>query len=464
MASEYAALPFCCSHPPVFFLTVSAFPPFMQDETVDPKREVEIRVVWSCYAVDVITASGVDKNSTWRGDFPEIPLPCSEAEFLTQISSRPTLLSYALEHPAIIQSLDLPALSAIVIHLRSAVLRCIRDARLTQNIRDPSSPFMSILHSLEVFFANLPPKCHFTELNMYMHKDQHTLGALISLHYFYHAAMCDLTRISLPGFNFPLAASFRSTPDSFTAQCQQRCLFHAKEISKIIFASQVHGRLAFDDTFAADVTFESTKIHIVCAALNLGGIEPTPGPRVVISRNIDALKMSASGMSNQSPHIRALSSLCVGFGFHEIAKQCGDTGSSEGESEAEVTGPADEHYLIKTALFRRAQSEARAQRSQSSPRTLRSMEGEQDQGRPQPPTISPTTIASTEQGPGQPLQLPNPQYSAAGSLLALSEHLGGSLDEPREISTEDYLRAADEMAHVLTWDASDWWSYNTQGH
>ncbi|KAJ4351414.1 uncharacterized protein N0V89_006756 [Didymosphaeria variabile] len=414
------------------------------DETVDPKRELENRVVWACYTIDVIVASGVDKNSAWRGDSPDIPLPCSDAEFLSQIPSNASFLLDALENPIVVRSLELPALSAILIHLRD----CIRESISTSNIWEPISPFMSILQRLEAFYANLPPRYLLTELNMYMHKDQHTLGALVSLHLFYHAAMCDLTRISLPGFNFPLAAGFRNATDEFTAQCQDRCLFHAKEVANIVWASKSHGRLAFDDSFAADATSESTKIHIVCAALNLGGIESMPAATRVICNNFDVLKMLALGKPGPSPHVRALLSLCVGFGFHELAKQCSDIDTSEIGFQAEVTGSAGEHHLINTALFRRARSEARAQQEQSSPRTVRSIEGEQDQSRLRPPPISPTATTHTQPGPEELQQRAMQQYPVDDLSMPLSQRLGDSLDEAGQMSTEDYLRTADESESI----------------
>jgi hypothetical protein len=39
------------------------------------------RLVWSCYLLDAQIGSGVDKNLSWRGDAPQIPLPCREEAF-----------------------------------------------------------------------------------------------------------------------------------------------------------------------------------------------------------------------------------------------------------------------------------------------------------------------------------------------------------------------------------------------
>lgn len=91
------------------------------------------------------------------------------------------------------------------------------------------------------------------------------------LHFFYHSLICDLTRISLPGFDFPLASSFRTAPLAFRRQCQERCRFHADEISRLIRTGLIHGRRAFDDLHCAMAAVESVKIqiaHTCTATLN----------------------------------------------------------------------------------------------------------------------------------------------------------------------------------------------------
>jgi hypothetical protein len=162
---------------------------------------------------------------------------------------------------------------------------------------------MTLLQKLEAFYAKLPVKYFLTELNMYTHKDQHILSAVISLHLFFHAALCDLTRISLPGFNFPLAVGFQRAPMDFTVQCQERCLFHAREISIIVARARPHAPLAFDDGFVADAVTESTKIHIVCAATNLGNIASGPDAATTIYNNLDILKMLSLGKPRPSPFV-----------------------------------------------------------------------------------------------------------------------------------------------------------------
>lgn len=81
----------------------------------------------------------------------------------------------------------------------------------------------------------------------------------------YHSAVADLTRIVLPGYTFPLAQVFDRAPPTFKAQCQDRCRFHADEISQLIEAGWKNGERSFDDILCTAATFESTKIQILYA-------------------------------------------------------------------------------------------------------------------------------------------------------------------------------------------------------
>lgn len=89
------------------------------------QRETENRVVWACYHIDLLLASGVDKNSLWREDFPLIPLPGSNENFLSLSQATPHYLGEVEnpEHMTIIRQFDLPSLIIILMRLRSTVLR-----------------------------------------------------------------------------------------------------------------------------------------------------------------------------------------------------------------------------------------------------------------------------------------------------------------------------------------------------
>ena len=89
------------------------------------------------------------------------------------------------------------------------------------------------------------------------------LGAVYFLHCTYNQTVADLTRVSLPGFDFPLASAFRIAPESFRRQCQDRCRYHADEVSSLVLSGFRAGVRAFDDSHITMAAFESTKIQIV---------------------------------------------------------------------------------------------------------------------------------------------------------------------------------------------------------
>jgi hypothetical protein len=162
---------------------------------------------------------------------------------------------------------------------------------------------MVVLQQLEAFYDNLPKQYALDDLNIYLLKDQHMLGAVFFLHLLYQAAICDLCRTSLPGFDFPLAAAFRDAPASFITQCQQRCYFHAESISQIIRKGLRHGRIAFGDPFVADATFESTKIQIVYAATLRHDPDAIKLTTINLQTNIKLLDTLSSNESGGSYHV-----------------------------------------------------------------------------------------------------------------------------------------------------------------
>lgn len=89
------------------------------------QREMENRVVWSCYFIDVFVASGVEKNSCWKDYIPDIPLPCPEQNFLSCTLSAPQYLQ-RVEEVGIVPAmpdLDLFSLTIVVSRLRWDLLR-----------------------------------------------------------------------------------------------------------------------------------------------------------------------------------------------------------------------------------------------------------------------------------------------------------------------------------------------------
>lgn len=133
-------------------------------------------------------------------------------------------------------------------------------------IWESTSEYMQIIEQLKTIYNNLPEKYYLSELNIYILKDKGMLGAVFAFHLMAHAVLFDLTRISLAGFNFPLAPAFKNAPPEFRSYCQDLCRFHAGQVSEFIRKGMAHGRAPFDDIFCADAALESAKIQIIYAA------------------------------------------------------------------------------------------------------------------------------------------------------------------------------------------------------
>lgn len=85
------------------------------------QREVENRIVWASFVIDGLAANGVEKNMCWKDHIPEIPLPCPEDCFTSQLASPPHYL-VQIEGSGMqeaITELDLSSLMILVVRLRT---------------------------------------------------------------------------------------------------------------------------------------------------------------------------------------------------------------------------------------------------------------------------------------------------------------------------------------------------------
>lgn len=80
-------------------------PPGQPDADSWPQRESKNRLVWTCYILDSIIAAGVEANSCWRNP-PSVPLPVSDAEFLTNAyANAPARAQAHLPSPPVFEAL-----------------------------------------------------------------------------------------------------------------------------------------------------------------------------------------------------------------------------------------------------------------------------------------------------------------------------------------------------------------------
>lgn len=256
------------------------------------QRECEIRLVWACYYIDVLVGTGVDKNLCWRDGAPNIPLPCSDEHFLSQTPGTPFMIDQIERNnlALAVPQLGLQALTILVVRLRNKVMKLIRHPEPNQHIWDMDSSFLKIIHQLDTIYTHLPEKYRISDLNIYSLKDKGNLGAVFVLHLLIHAVIFDLTRTSLAGFNFPISNDFKHSPDAFRRQCQDRCRFHADQVSHVLRKGMGHGRAPFDDVFCADAALESAKIQIVYASTVNRDPQITSATRSNVCTNIELLK------------------------------------------------------------------------------------------------------------------------------------------------------------------------------
>ena len=141
-----------------------------------------------------------------------------------------------------------------------------RPEDLGTNISNPASIYVQTMQQLATIYQHLPERYHLNDTTIPMLEKQRMLGGVFFFHYLMHAVISDMTRPSLPGFNFPLAGAFHSTSVEFRSHCQEQCRFHARQTSNLIRKGMALGRVAFDDPYSADAALEAMKIQIIYAA------------------------------------------------------------------------------------------------------------------------------------------------------------------------------------------------------
>ncbi|OAA72310.1 Fungal transcriptional regulatory protein [Cordyceps fumosorosea ARSEF 2679] len=461
----------------VRLLSLDSYRPLDPDATPTEimERESEIRLVWACYYLDVLVGNGVEKNLCWRDDVPAIPLPCPEQSFTSQTASQPYFLEDIERNDLadVVPHLDFQALSILILRLRSKVMHLIRTPEKESKAWDNDSKFLQIISRLETILAKLPEKYLITDINMYILREDNILGAVFVLHLLMHAVIFDLTRTSLAGFNFPLSNDFKVAPEAFKTKCQDLCRQHAMEVSQLFRRALYMGRSAFDDLFCVDAAFESSKVQLVYAATVNHSPFIVQQTKSNLGTNIECLQTFSRDTATRNSVLRALLPICTLFGFREIAEKFAPSGETPDESE--VTGSADMHHLSRLAPFRRGRSELqRASHASHSPKTPSSSNTYPSpmtqSSRNVPPRSAHSQNAAPFNGmvpmvmdgnmgpiaaPG-PSQRPPLQIMPSAGVMAQN----GAMLQP---SIDDYIKTADEMSNLLTWnmpDLSPWFTFD----
>lgn len=259
------------------------------------QRNIENRLVWACFFIDLFMATAGEKNTSWGNRVPNIPLPTQQSN---RTLGSPKLYLSDIETVGVMQmtpNLDLSGIVLMTVRLRIKGLQYERylfcphivasriltlhyslirkqPQSLSVNICDPSSAFTKIIQQVETIYRLLPRHLRLDDDNIHGLKRSQSLGGVFFLHFLIHAAIFDLTRVSLPGFAFPIARAFQSVSTEFSSYCQQRCRFHAARAIDLVRKGLQHGRTPFDDMFTADAALEAIKILIIYNAT----VDPSP--------------------------------------------------------------------------------------------------------------------------------------------------------------------------------------------
>ncbi|KAM0076121.1 hypothetical protein ACKRZS_011815 [Fusarium odoratissimum] len=287
---------------------------------------------------------------------------------------------------------------------------------------------MQTLDALEAWNNSISSQLQLTEFSIYVHKELNTLESLFYLHLSYHILVCDLTRISIPGFAFPLAAAFRTAPQAFTSHCQEVCRHHAAQVSRILRMMAQHLSFLFAESTTYAATYEATKIMIVYAAsLSDSEHDTRMGLKVDVMFNMKVLSEQTRG-SLPKRACRALTRLLDRFGFNDMVDDSRVTPPSRTVDDAgEVSGPPEALYLSDLAPFRRAYDDVNQNRDRRE-----SVAG---------------SLASSSRNLTQDANVLRPWNQQ------LAQPPGSSAVPGNEVtSVGDWTQAAGDMSNEITWD------------
>ncbi|KAI1023852.1 hypothetical protein LB504_005036 [Fusarium proliferatum] len=385
------------------------------------------RVLWSCFILDSIVGSGVNENLRWRDGAPQIPLPSSDQTFLSQtpiaeVSMFLPRRSDDFPSSEDLQKYNLRSNLIYLMSMRTRVLRLIRTKPDAVHISDPQSPFMQLLHALEAWSNSISAQLQLTDFSIYVHKELNTLESLFYLHLSYHILICDLTRISIPGFAFPHAAAFQAAPGPFISHCRDVCRHHAEQVTRILRMMAQHLNPLFSESTIYAATYEATKIMIVYSA-SLGEQEPDTRMRLKddIVFNMKVLSEQTRG-NLPSRACRALIRLLHRFGFNDIVNSSFNTPPPQTDDNA-----AEAFYLSDLAPFRRAYDDVNKNRDRR----------ESAAG----------SLASSSRNLTQEAPVLRPWNQQ------LAQTLGSSAMPSNEVTTRgDYAQTAGDMSNEITWD------------
>ncbi|KAI0145755.1 hypothetical protein F4776DRAFT_373660 [Hypoxylon sp. NC0597] len=439
-------------------------------------QESQRRLLWSCYLLDSFIGSGVDSNLCWVDHAPSIRLPCKGPDFTNQLWTTPAYLEIDKGRQLITDTeFDLRGQIIRVAYLRTQILRYIRTSPESNSdvpLWAQGSRFLNFLSQLETWHQSLPQLLVYRDINIYIHRDQGNLGPFYFLYLVYHACVSDLTRITLAGYNFPLAAALTHAPADFKARYQKMCFDHAQSISQLLRDGIKYGIESLDDYFTATAAFESTKIQVVFLATLARG-NHTIYNQVVenLRTNLNVLTLVHPYPDMPNVYLSALCPFLAHFGFSELAAEwepLRNTGPlfpitsihptpepGDDQSHTEVVGPREVSYLNQIATFRLARSEiSRYKISRPQTGEVSFQGGSADNPRGSGDLSYTIGQHTLQLGEITNVSRNNATSNDPANPVEISQSHFGLPTEPDFLPLDEaeYLRMADEISGYMTWN------------
>lgn len=110
-----------------------------------------------------------------------------------------------------------------------------------------------------------PRHLQLNEMNAYVHEENNQLPAFYALHLLYHQCFCDLYRVALPGYNFPISSTIEEHRPEERNALQLQCAEHAQSITSILEMALGRRMKSLIDSVCAICAYESSKIQVVYA-------------------------------------------------------------------------------------------------------------------------------------------------------------------------------------------------------
>lgn len=148
----------------------------------------------------------------------------------------------------------------VKLKLTSGISRLIR-----QNNSNTLSEFDTLVSHLEACGESFPRHLRLNEINAYVHEENNQLAAFYALHLLYNQCFCDLYRVSLPGYRFPLSEVVAREQPERVEGLRVQCVERAQGITNILGAALIKGTKGFIDSVCSICAYESSKIQVIYA-------------------------------------------------------------------------------------------------------------------------------------------------------------------------------------------------------